>query len=689
MTTAREKLKEFVRQLGADRRDTWAAIHNREKPAASFDVFSNLYPDEAHFLFELLQNAEDARACEVSVQLSRKGCIFSHNGTPFNEEDIESITSIGVSSKKNDETKIGVYGLGFKSVYSYTDTPTIRSGEVSFFLEEKMIPVLMENGPKLDTETIIEIPFGSGSVGQKKHYSEISERLKSLDELVLLYLQNVSVLEWKISSNSTHKFEKKLHSSNHVEIIRSVSGKEISSRHFLVFSEQANNTNGHEVAVAYELELQESVKKFSPKRPLVKQLQLVLAEKGTVSIYFPAIKEHSGLKFHIHAPFEPDVSRSAIKNNRINGELLSQLAVLFGSTFSELIKLGVLNNRILAIVPNRSDELLPEYSGFYQIAKMMFKDESLVSAKDGQLHISGKNVLANSGKSREFLTDDDLSYLFGNTLYWHDTLLYEITRSRRFLKEVGARSFSLKSLLVSLIDAEDESQGLQDILRSIHNWMGKKPLTWHQDFYLHLHESSLPEELEFLANLPILLTRNGSYQCGKNCYFPLENTGKQDFETGLFLKKGSLENRDSEKQKSISLFLEQLGVSIFGEAEQIQALLENRYCSPKSAGRISKKQYKNDLERIIKFANNNPNHEVDFSKSFIFETSDGWKTPTETYLDEPITKTGLSAYYSMSAEVVLAETPVRFWLHSFTRSYRKEYSTYTDQFAFYGYQGER
>ena len=43
-------------------------------------IFEDFYPDEAHFIFELLQNAEDAGATEVVFELSAHGCSFEHNG---------------------------------------------------------------------------------------------------------------------------------------------------------------------------------------------------------------------------------------------------------------------------------------------------------------------------------------------------------------------------------------------------------------------------------------------------------------------------------------------------------------------------------------------------------------------------------------------------------------------------------
>ena len=88
------------------------------------------YPDTAHFIYELLQNADDALATEVTILLDRKSLIFKHNGSVhFTVTDVEdesitpghinSIVGIGDSTKGDKEAtnKIGKFGIGFKSVF--------------------------------------------------------------------------------------------------------------------------------------------------------------------------------------------------------------------------------------------------------------------------------------------------------------------------------------------------------------------------------------------------------------------------------------------------------------------------------------------------------------------------------------------------------------------------------------------
>src|SRR5690625_2406740 len=68
-------------------------------------LLTDLYPDNAHFIYELLQNAEDAGATTVRFTLSDSEIEFEHDGSKvFRLKDVEAITSIGESTKHDDPT---------------------------------------------------------------------------------------------------------------------------------------------------------------------------------------------------------------------------------------------------------------------------------------------------------------------------------------------------------------------------------------------------------------------------------------------------------------------------------------------------------------------------------------------------------------------------------------------------------
>src|SRR5690554_261561 len=59
------------------------------------------YSDQAHFIYELLQNANDAKATKSSFELTKDGLYFKHNGNilfSVSNPDTEDLASARVPS---------------------------------------------------------------------------------------------------------------------------------------------------------------------------------------------------------------------------------------------------------------------------------------------------------------------------------------------------------------------------------------------------------------------------------------------------------------------------------------------------------------------------------------------------------------------------------------------------------------
>lgn len=105
-----------------------------------------MYADGPGVLFELVQNAEDARASEVIFLLDKTQygtssvlspemadwqgpALYCFNDSVFSPQDLYAISRIGQESKLEKPLAIGRFGLGFNCVYHFTDIPTFVSGE--------------------------------------------------------------------------------------------------------------------------------------------------------------------------------------------------------------------------------------------------------------------------------------------------------------------------------------------------------------------------------------------------------------------------------------------------------------------------------------------------------------------------------------------------------------------------------
>ena len=113
---------------------------SREKNV-NFEAFAeHLYSEVGHYIYELLQNADDANATEVLFKLEQDSLEFCHNGTKyFTIENIKAICTYGGDGKQREVESIGRFGVGFKSTSRITETPQIRSSQFAFQINHQFI----------------------------------------------------------------------------------------------------------------------------------------------------------------------------------------------------------------------------------------------------------------------------------------------------------------------------------------------------------------------------------------------------------------------------------------------------------------------------------------------------------------------------------------------------------------------
>ena len=73
-----------------------------------------LYTDKVHFIFELLQNAEDAEATKIQFVMHEDCLEVIHDGNPFTESNLRALCDVGMSDKLTEINKIGQFGIGFE-----------------------------------------------------------------------------------------------------------------------------------------------------------------------------------------------------------------------------------------------------------------------------------------------------------------------------------------------------------------------------------------------------------------------------------------------------------------------------------------------------------------------------------------------------------------------------------------------
>jgi hypothetical protein len=99
-------------------------------------ISTNLYTDSKRFIFELIQNADDfpnqSSTVNIKIDIFDEYLLFLHTGKPFDEKEVEALSSVNDSTKKNQTSTTGYKGIGFKSVFHHSECVYIYSGLYKF-----------------------------------------------------------------------------------------------------------------------------------------------------------------------------------------------------------------------------------------------------------------------------------------------------------------------------------------------------------------------------------------------------------------------------------------------------------------------------------------------------------------------------------------------------------------------------
>jgi hypothetical protein len=529
----REELQWFE-DLTKDREES-ARVHEKPSERGYWSSVVDKYSDQAHFIYELLQNADDAKATYANFTLRPDGLIFSHNGEirffvsdPETEEEdaanydlgcVNSICSIGNSTKT--EQSIGKFGVGFKAVFQYSQTPHIYDPDIKFKLERFIVPMQLEADwqERKNDETLFWFPFDhedepkdSTIIDSKKKlyfsiwkgrqkcaysaYKDISEKLPNLDfpTLFLNSLQNVS---YKIYENEkTIKQEGDyLKYSEQIKCPYDFTAESIS------LISKADKITGQNTLLLFSRTTRDNNYSHSYSVGFFIKNDKLLPVDHTAFCYFPT-KENTNLNFIIHGPFLLTDSREGIKANEYwNKELINKLALLAADSLLLLRDKKLIDDNIFDIVPYKEDEFNVNalqklsFKLFYARIKEKFFKEFLLPAKDG--YVSKNNAYWHQDNPVIDLFDDiQLGQLIGN-------------KSARWVFRTLPRNKTDKDneLRDYIDDCINDRYDMDKIVKEINaDFIERQPLEWLHGFYAYLYDNN--SYIKIVRKLPIFLDQD-------------------------------------------------------------------------------------------------------------------------------------------------------------------------------------
>ncbi|KAL7180871.1 hypothetical protein ACSBR1_039850 [Camellia fascicularis] len=259
-------LAESAHSMNLSLSDAAEAFGQHEALTTRLKHILEMYADGPGILFELVQNAEDARASEVIFLLDKTQygtssvlspemadwqgpALYCFNDSVFSPQDLYAISRIGQESKLEKPFAIGRFGLGFNSVYHFTDIPAFVSGEniVMFDPHACNLPGISPSHPGLRIKfvgrkileqfpdqfspflhfgcdlqhpypgTLFRFPLRSGSVAsrsqiKKEAYApeDVVSLFSSFSEVVsetLLFLRNVKTISIFVKEGSGNEMQ--------------------------------------------------------------------------------------------------------------------------------------------------------------------------------------------------------------------------------------------------------------------------------------------------------------------------------------------------------------------------------------------------------------------------------------------------------------------------------------------------
>ena len=381
------------KKIADERRAGWRDATSGEN--RSFEkLLTGLYTENNHFIYELLQNAEDAEASFLTFICQKERLLVLHDGRPFNEADVWGICSVMEGTKqKEDAQKIGHFGVGFKSVFKYTDRPEIYSNEEAFAIENILLPVAIPRGDfpadcmyQMDGRTVhpfegkenctkFVLPFRDRAELSRSGVDpdDIPRKLQELEPEILLFLRHVRTLTWVDETTGAYgtyqNIPSKTEANMHTCEKRCVSAgeEELEAQKYLVFEDRFDCGEMKNACVKVAFSMDRAIKPVKGAK---------------VWVFFPTTDE-SGLSFLLHGTYQTPISREKIiSDSSFNKMLHDKAEDLIVRSMEDLRQRGLLTQGFLRqiLFPSfqstrltglkekitnafRNGQLLPAYSG--------------------------------------------------------------------------------------------------------------------------------------------------------------------------------------------------------------------------------------------------------------------------------------------------------------------------------------
>ena len=425
--------KELFKKLQKDRQLS-ADVLNRPSMVGFRSLLKDIYAEKAHFIYELLQNADDAKAKDAKFILKKDSLFFIHNGTEkFSITDVDneaedtknktlghvnSICSIGNTTKTFNpnnptttfEQKIGKYGIGFKSVFEYTSSPVIQDDNFNFCIENLFVPIEYQRkfNIRRNGETLFYFEFNLKDKSPSDCFDEIVNKLDKIEPPIILLLKNICKINIELPDR-TFKISKD------TIPIKYINPNELAEKYNLDFNlyivQQDKNIDRF-LLISDKIKEQDTgiIHHIDIIYWLNKNNEFHTQSTFKAYCFFPT-QEETKLKFIIHAPFILTNNRQNIKNDLLwNKKLINALSDLCAKSIFLLKDISFLNQSFFEIIPIKQTDFQADFYSknlffiFYEKIRDALRNNELIPVNN-KMYCKPQNAFLGRGQELIKLLD--------------------------------------------------------------------------------------------------------------------------------------------------------------------------------------------------------------------------------------------------------------------------------------------
>ena len=470
--------KNFIDELN-NKRSTFHDTDQAEMISNLLDTVSNdLYSESQRFIFELIQNADDAASGnenEMQFDFHSDCLIISHNGRPFDETDIKAITHAGKGTKESDQSKTGYKGIGFKSLFGKSDKVHVFSNGYNFRFDRKfikqsfnsvkmpwqIIPIWTDrNELPGSSRTILSNSYNVCTVVELKNTNGLINDLNELlsNGKILLFLRRIKKIS--VSVNGEHKLsieKETIKKEMHFDEISILENKTETSRWIVKIFENIPIDTEAQSELQQDEKTPDKLKKAKfteisfAARIEKGRIKSLKGEDSLIFTYLPTKVFDFGFPFLVNGNFLTNASREAFHEDRFWNQWLFKNIGIKIFEWLKMLSTSSYKYQILHLLPNRFNSVQNELKiAFDRALNEIVKTKAFIPNRNGELKLVSDILIDKTGLSEEIFISKTALIKFINKVenknFDSDAFIHSNIELKGKLNNLGSISFDLENL---------------------------------------------------------------------------------------------------------------------------------------------------------------------------------------------------------------------------------------------------